>query len=279
MALSVEAEGVRYGFLPRSHLAVSELRKAVGPSQPAIIHSHFTLYDETAILFRSVFCRKASVIWHFHATGNFTLAQRMPKDIRQGWGIRPVLHRYCFIAVGDGTFQYAVARGIPSSRLHLIQNGINTSRFRSVLRSPPEDSTASRDSRKSSCVFAVGLGTKEEKASIYLLRPRRNLQRIRITRMYSLLWVVTIEREPSRNSRTTQRLGRHFKSSPPEELFPDSWTQSTHSSRRRGPKDFRMPWLKLAAGRIVLTSTSPAFARPSVDPRAYGSFRTRIGWR
>jgi glycosyltransferase involved in cell wall biosynthesis len=123
----VEREGVRYGFLPRSHLAVSELRKAVGPNQPAIIHSHFTLYDETAILFRSVFCRRASVIWHFHATGKFTLAQRVKDIAKVGVFARYFTDR--FIAVGDGTFQYALARGIPSSRLHLIQNGINTSRF------------------------------------------------------------------------------------------------------------------------------------------------------
>ena len=123
----LERQGVRYDFLPRSHFAASEVRKAVGSNQPAIIHSHFTLYDETAILFRSLFCRTASVIWHFHATGKFTLAQRV-KDIAKV----EVFARYFtdrFIAVGDGTFQYALARGVPADRLHLIQNGINISRF------------------------------------------------------------------------------------------------------------------------------------------------------
>lgn len=115
--------------MPRRRLAVSELKRVVGSDQPTIIHTHFTLYDETALLFRSLFCRTASVIWHFHSTGKLTPLQRF-KDLAK---VR-MLGRYLgdgFIAVGDGTFRFALARGVPATRLHLIHNGVNVARFQS----------------------------------------------------------------------------------------------------------------------------------------------------
>jgi len=80
-----------------------------------------------AVFFKLAFYLRASVIWHFHETARLNPRQRL-KDV---FKIR-VLARFCerFIAVGVGPFQSAIARGVSPTRLILVQNGVNVTRFR-----------------------------------------------------------------------------------------------------------------------------------------------------
>jgi glycosyltransferase involved in cell wall biosynthesis len=122
-----DSEGVRYAFLPRRRFAISALQSVLGEDEPIVLHTHFTHFDQMAVLFKLVFYRRASVIWHFHETARLNPIQRL-KDVLK---IR-VLARFCegFIAVGAGTFQSAIARGLSPAHLILVQNGINIARFR-----------------------------------------------------------------------------------------------------------------------------------------------------
>ncbi len=125
----LDSEGIGYGFIPPKRNVAEEVSNLLSGREPVIIHTHFFLFDLTAILLKFTFFKKAKVVWHYHSQPASTLSQQIRDRIKVGlifslWGAR------C-IAVGDGVFRSLISTGLSMSKLVLIHNAVNTNRFTS----------------------------------------------------------------------------------------------------------------------------------------------------
>lgn len=125
----LDNEGIGYGFVPHKRNVLQEVRTLLSDCEPIVIHTHFFLFDLTAILLKCTAFKKAKVVWHYHSQPPSTLLQQIRDRIKAGlifslWGAR------C-IAVGDGVFRSLINTGLSRSKLLLIHNAVNTNRFTS----------------------------------------------------------------------------------------------------------------------------------------------------
>jgi glycosyltransferase involved in cell wall biosynthesis len=123
-----EEKGILHGFIPQDRYSVLHIRRLLDQYQPLIFHSHFVSYDIATLILKLVFYRHSKVIWHLHSPGRLTLRQRGKDIIKVRVLARSFVDR--FIAVAEGTFDNARARGFSKKKLVLIPNCIDVSRFR-----------------------------------------------------------------------------------------------------------------------------------------------------
>jgi glycosyltransferase involved in cell wall biosynthesis len=122
----LDEEKVHYGFVPRKRGILRRARFLLRNYNPVILHTHFFLFDLSAILMKLFFCRKAKVVWHYHSSPDVMLRQRVKDLIKLGLIFKTFGNR-C-IAVGDG-----ISRGLQDvglcDRQIVIHNAVNTRRF------------------------------------------------------------------------------------------------------------------------------------------------------
>jgi glycosyltransferase involved in cell wall biosynthesis len=123
----LDAEEIRYGFIPRKRNVVSHVRSLLREYNPLILHTHFTLFDLSAILMKLMLYRHSKVVWHYHSSADLTLRQRIKDAIK----VKLLFGFYgdrC-IAVGDGVYRSLREAGLPYEKSVLIHNAINAQRF------------------------------------------------------------------------------------------------------------------------------------------------------
>lgn len=123
----LEEEGVRYGFVPSRRNVTSKVRELLEDSEPLIFHSHFFFFDLSPVLLKLKFYRMSKILWHYHGASPSTYLQRA-KDLVKFKFIGLPLGARC-IACGDGVYRSLVEAGVPSEKVLLVHNGINTGRF------------------------------------------------------------------------------------------------------------------------------------------------------
>lgn len=101
-----------------------ELSSNLKALHPDIVHSHFTKYDVTVA--RSAF--RSKVLWHVHSTREPSSIvdelRARAKFMIIGAGIRQ------WVCVSNGIASQVLERGAPKSRVRVVANGIDTTRFR-----------------------------------------------------------------------------------------------------------------------------------------------------
>jgi glycosyltransferase involved in cell wall biosynthesis len=120
-------EKVEYGFVPRRRNILSYVHLVLKDHNPVILHTHFFLYDLSAILIKLLLYRHVRVVWHYHSPSNLTVQQRL-KDVIKLRLIFGSFGDRC-IAVGDGIFRSLQHSGMSKEKAVLIHNGVDTGRF------------------------------------------------------------------------------------------------------------------------------------------------------
>jgi glycosyltransferase involved in cell wall biosynthesis len=122
-----DEEKVQYGFVPRKKSILSHVRLLLKGHDPLILHTHFFLFDLSAILMKLMLYRGAKVVWHYHSSPDLTLQQKV-KDVIKLRLIFGFFGDRC-IAVGDGIYRSLQNVGLRGDKAVLIQNAVNTRRF------------------------------------------------------------------------------------------------------------------------------------------------------
>jgi glycosyltransferase involved in cell wall biosynthesis len=140
-----DEEKVQYGFVPRKRSILSRVRLLLKDHDPVILHTHFFLFDLSAILMKLLFYRNAKVVWHYHSLPDLTLRQRVKDFIKLRLIFGSCGHR-C-VAVGDGIFRILQGVGLPAGKTLLIHNAVDTNRFisNSEIRSNTRKSLKASD--------------------------------------------------------------------------------------------------------------------------------------
>ena len=120
-------EGIRCAFVPWKKNVFTHVRLLLKEFRPVILHTHFYLFDLSAVLLKVLLYRNAKVIWHFHSAQDLTFQQRF-KDLIKLRLIFGTFGRRC-IAVSDGVYRSLNNAGLRSDKAVLIRNAIETSRF------------------------------------------------------------------------------------------------------------------------------------------------------
>jgi glycosyltransferase involved in cell wall biosynthesis len=120
-------QGVLYGFVPRRKNISRDVQAILQGYNPIILHSHFFLFDLSAIIIKIRFYRNLKIVWHYHSQPSPALRQKIKNLFKLGlifgiWGDR------C-IAVGDGVFRTLQHVGLSEAKSVLIHNSADTSRF------------------------------------------------------------------------------------------------------------------------------------------------------
>ncbi|MBV8636792.1 MAG: glycosyltransferase family 4 protein [Candidatus Eremiobacteraeota bacterium] len=114
----------------------SEVAPNLKAIRPDIIHSHFTKYDVAVA--RSAF--RSKVLWHVHSTrGASSTVEELRARVKYmviGAGIRQ------WVCVSNGIASQVLERGAPKSRVRVVPNGIDTTRFRPPTASEREAARA-----------------------------------------------------------------------------------------------------------------------------------------
>ena len=123
----LDEEGMRYGFIPRQRSIVRHVRLLLQNYNLLILHTHFFLFDLSAIFMKLIFFRNSKIVWHYHNPTELTLKQR----IKDRFKIRLCFNHFgdrC-IAVGDGVYKSILDAGIAREKAVLIHNGVSITRF------------------------------------------------------------------------------------------------------------------------------------------------------
>lgn len=123
----LDEEGIGYGFVPCKRNVVGQVRSLLSDCGPVILHSHFYLFDLTAVLLKYAAFKNAGIVWHYHSRLRRSLTQRI-KDVLKNRLLFNLLGDYC-IAVGDGVYKDMRDAGIAPGKSILVYNGVNTDRF------------------------------------------------------------------------------------------------------------------------------------------------------
>jgi glycosyltransferase involved in cell wall biosynthesis len=123
----IDDEGIGYGFVPRRRNVAPYVPYLLREYHPLVFHTHFSLFDLSAILMKGMLYRDSKVVWHYHSSSKLNFRQRIKDAIKlkilfRNWGDR------C-IAVGDEVYRSLIKAGLPFSKSVLIHNAINTERF------------------------------------------------------------------------------------------------------------------------------------------------------
>jgi len=132
----LDDEGVRYGFVPASRKIMSHVRVLLDDYDPIIFHTHFYLFDMSALFLKLMVYRRSKVVWHYHSAPDLTLRQRI-KDV---FKIRLAFNRLgdrC-IAVGEGVYQGLKDAGMAKDKSVLIHNAVDVRRFLQTCEITPE---------------------------------------------------------------------------------------------------------------------------------------------
>jgi len=129
----VQEKGIPVLFVDKRMPLLKRFRTltAIAKEHNAILlHSHFTLFDiDTAFAAKHLGIK---AVWHMHSdlVGNYTLKQWM-KDIIK---MRIIANRYvdCIIPVSGSVAQFAKRRGVHSSKIITVYNGIDMARLQRV---------------------------------------------------------------------------------------------------------------------------------------------------
>jgi glycosyltransferase involved in cell wall biosynthesis len=92
---------------------------------PAIVHTHFTSFDLPAA--QAARDRDAAVIWHVHSFLPGHPLRVASAAVKYGWIGRRVSRILC---AGEGPARSVRRRGAPAAKVAILQNGIDTGRFR-----------------------------------------------------------------------------------------------------------------------------------------------------
>jgi glycosyltransferase involved in cell wall biosynthesis len=116
-------------FVPRKRNIIVHAARILKNYHPLIFHSHFVLFDLSAIMLKLFYYRSSKVIWHLHNAGplGYDLRQKVSDLIKI-----KLLGQYLgdlFIAVGDGILDDVIAHGFPKQRTRLLHNSIDVKRF------------------------------------------------------------------------------------------------------------------------------------------------------
>lgn len=159
-------EGVRYGFIPRRKNIMRHTRLLLQDYEPLIIHTHFFMFDLSALLMKLLLYRNCTVVWHYHNPTEFTLKQR----IKDAFKIR-----FCFkyfgdrsIAVGDGVYESMRAAGFMPQKTVLIHNSVDTSRFLNKDEVPTEVQRDLRTSKEDFVFLLLGWDPLRKGVDIFL---------------------------------------------------------------------------------------------------------------
>jgi glycosyltransferase involved in cell wall biosynthesis len=123
----LEKEGIGYGFVPMKKNIVSSVRSLLHSYDPLVLHTHFFLYDISALALKCLIYRSSKVIWHYHNEVERTVQQRAKYLLKVA-----LAFRYCgdrCVAVGDGVYHSMIKAGFSPTSSVLIHNGINTRKF------------------------------------------------------------------------------------------------------------------------------------------------------
>lgn len=123
----LDEEGILYGFIPRQRNTLRHVHLLLGKYEPVIVHTHFFLFDVSAVLLKLLYYRNSKVIWHYHNPVECTLKQRI-KNAFKIRGLFNCFGDYC-IAVGDGVHESMKNAGFFPRKTQLIYNAVNISRF------------------------------------------------------------------------------------------------------------------------------------------------------
>lgn len=122
-----EEEGAIYAFIPETRAMIFDARHRLQNYDPVIFHTHFSPPDIPAVFLKMLFYKDVKIIWHIHSLAQLTYWQWVKDTVKVKVLARHFVDR-C-IAVGDGVYQNAIARGFPHEKLVLLHNGIYTDRF------------------------------------------------------------------------------------------------------------------------------------------------------
>jgi glycosyltransferase involved in cell wall biosynthesis len=122
-----DEEEVLYAFIPQARAMAFDARHLLQNYDPVILHTHFSPPDIPAVFLKILFYKDAKIIWHIHSLAQLTYWQWVKDTVKVKLLARHFVDR-C-IAVGDGVYQNAIARGFPHEKLVLLHNGIYTDRF------------------------------------------------------------------------------------------------------------------------------------------------------
>ena len=123
----LDEAGVRCRFAPRTRNIMFQAREQLRDLNPIVLHTHFFLFNVSAVLLKLMFNWHPKVVWHYHNPVEPTLLQRSKNVIKIGLLGQYLVDR--FIAVGDVVYQSLINSGLPRDKLALIYNGVNTSKF------------------------------------------------------------------------------------------------------------------------------------------------------
>ncbi len=124
-----DEERILYAFVPRTSNIVFNVRNVLRSYHPLIFHTHFSLFDLSAVFLKLLFYKEAKVVWHLHSLAQCTFRQRIKDVVKVKLLARHFVDR--FITVGDGMYRNAIDRQFSQDKLTLVYNGINTTRFSS----------------------------------------------------------------------------------------------------------------------------------------------------
>ena len=122
-----DQEGIQYAFVPRARNVIFDIQVVLQNYNPLIFHTHFFLFDISAVLLKFLFYRTSKIIWHYHNPTGSTFWSRIKDTIKIRF-IARYLGDGC-IAVGDGVYRSLIESGLPLEKLVLIHNSINMTRF------------------------------------------------------------------------------------------------------------------------------------------------------
>ncbi len=123
----LDNEGIGYGFVPNKRSVVREVRNLLSSCEPVVIHTHFFLFDITAIIIKCTTFMNATVVWHYHSQPASTRRQKFKDFVKLGLILRMFGDR-C-IAVGDGIYKGLQNVAALGDKAVLIRNAINARRF------------------------------------------------------------------------------------------------------------------------------------------------------
>jgi glycosyltransferase involved in cell wall biosynthesis len=123
----LDEEGVRYALIPRQRNIMRHVRVLLKNYDPLILHTHFFLFDLSAVLMKLLIYRNCKIVWHYHNPTEFTSKQR----IKDAFKVRICFNRFGDrgVAVGDGVYESMRATGFMPRKTVLIHNAVNISRF------------------------------------------------------------------------------------------------------------------------------------------------------
>jgi len=124
-----EERGIMHALIPENRNRFLAVRALLEKYQPLILHSHFVAYDLLAVMLKILPYKHSKVIWHLHSPGELSYWQQAKDLVKVELLARSFVDR--IIAVGEGAYDNAKARGFGDRKLVLIPNGIDVNRFRS----------------------------------------------------------------------------------------------------------------------------------------------------